>query len=155
MNTVILWPSILLQQNKYTKITLKSKKTQAYFGYLVWSLWFICSQRLLNTNLLIISLSGDSYSRNTSCTLNQLSVIFRSFKHILSPDYKIAMCCFSIEHSVLRSKSANNDWLVIRLMFPTVATCIFIFDNCSSSTIKTPAKLVDLVKIGHPHNHFI
>jgi hypothetical protein len=48
----------------------------------------------------------------------------RGFEHRSgqTKDYKIGFCCFSAKHAALRSKS--KDWLGIRIMCPSEATCL-------------------------------
>jgi len=43
-------------------------------------------------------------------------------------DFEIGICCFSAMHAALRRKI---DWLRIRIMCPSVATCLFT-DCCFS-----------------------
>ena len=50
--------------------------------------------------------------------------VYRGFKPRSgqTKEYKIGICCFSAKHAALRRKS--KDWLEIRIMCPSGATCL-------------------------------
>jgi hypothetical protein len=85
------------------------------------------------------------------------SVVDRGFKPRSgqTKDYKIGICCFSTKHAALRRKSKEWFGIGIRILCPSVATCLSA--NCCFSELalyKNPTKRVGLAQ-SRPHHHLI
>jgi len=117
-----VWPCspVLAQYIWYNRVSVKGKTVLE-----VCVLIHLCIDafQVYNVNLfsdvMVSVLSSSVVDRGSQPRLGQ------------TKDYKIGICCFSIQHVALRSTS-KTDWLIIRVMCQGGASCLSVVRDSSA-----------------------
>jgi hypothetical protein len=94
--------------------------------------WFSCSQIILLSNILALSVPDVGYSRNASCVLNLISTFF---KFLLYPEYKLLQWYVNEQSEMFSPKYQLKSWQVKRLWFAKLIK--HQFDLCSMKPLKS------------------